>query len=219
MAGVDLGAVFDASPNPYIVVDRDLHYVAVNREYLAVTSLARDELIERALTDVFPHDPDDPNNENRRLLEASLRRVLATGQPDALPFIHYRVLVPGPGGPAYVDCYWSVTHTLLPGPDGQVAHVLQHTVDVTAMYRRSGASRTDTAPVEAGVLGRAKLVQQRNQMLDQDMRRCCASSTRRPDSSVTSAGRNTCTSWPTPPTASWSAGATWWAARCARRCR
>jgi PAS domain S-box-containing protein len=171
MAGVDLGAVFDASPNPYMVVDRDLRYVAVNRAYLAVTSRTRDELIGRALTDVFPHDPDDPNNENRRLLESSLSRVLATGQPDALPFIHYRILVPRPGRPAYVDRYWSATHTPLPGPDGQVAHVLQHTVDVTEMYRRSGPSRKDTAPVEAGVLGRAQLVQQRNQMLDQDMRR------------------------------------------------
>jgi PAS domain S-box-containing protein len=173
MAGVlDLGAVFDASPNPYMVLDRELRYVAVNRAYLAATSRTRDELIGRALTDVFPHDPDDPNNENRRQLEASLRRVFASGQPDALPFIHYRILVPGPGGAAYGDRYWSATHTPLPGPDGRVEHVLQHTVDVTEMYRRSVTSGgAATAPVEAGVLGRAQMVQQRNQVLDQDLRR------------------------------------------------
>jgi signal transduction histidine kinase/ActR/RegA family two-component response regulator len=178
--GLDLAAVFDASPNPYMVLDRDLRYVAANRAYLAATSRRADELIGRRVTDAFPHDPDDPGNANRRRLVASLQAVLDSGRPDVLPFIHYRIQVPGPGGPTYEDRYWSATHTPLPGADGRVRFILQHAVDVTEMYRRSAATGAKGARaaeaggdprVVAGVLDRAQLVQQRNATLDQDLRR------------------------------------------------
>jgi PAS domain S-box-containing protein len=175
-AVLDLGLVFDASPNPYMVLDRELRYVAVNRAYLAATSRRREELIGRGLIELFPHDPNDPGNENSLRLVQSLRRVLATGRPDVLPFIHYRILVTGPEGARYEDRYWSATHTPLPGGDGTVEFVLQHTVDVTEMYRASRAAGQPPGPpaaalVEAGVFGRAQLVQQRNELLDQDLRR------------------------------------------------
>jgi len=82
---VDFAALFDASPNPYMVLDRDLRYVAANRAYLAVTGRTLEELIGARLMDMFPHDPDDPENPNKRILVASLERVLATGTPDVLP--------------------------------------------------------------------------------------------------------------------------------------
>lgn len=121
---VDFAALFDASPNPYMVLDRDLRYVAVNQAYLDVTARTREELIGARVTDLFPHDPDDPDNANRRLLVDSFERVLATGERDVLPYIHYRI----PVGGVHEDRYWSATHTPILDEAGRVALILQHTL-------------------------------------------------------------------------------------------
>ena len=88
---VDFKAIFDLSPNPYMLLDREFTYVAVNHAYLRVTARRREELIGRSLFEVFPHDPGDPNNESAAMLRRSLERVLATGEPDVLALIHYRI--------------------------------------------------------------------------------------------------------------------------------
>jgi PAS domain S-box-containing protein len=161
---VDFTALFDASPNPYMVLDRDLRYVAVNQAYLDVTARTREELIGVRVTDLLPHDPDDPDNDNKLLLLGSLERVLATGERDVLPYIHYRI----PVGGVHEDRYWSATHTPILDAAGRVTLILQHTVDVTAVLARHGVPAPQ---IEAGVLGRAVLAQQRSAALDHDLRR------------------------------------------------
>lgn len=161
---VDFAALFDASPNPYMVLDRDLRYVAANQAYLDVTARTREELLGVRVTDLFPHDPADPDNANKHLLVSSFERVLATGQPDVLPYIHYRIPVEG----VLEDRYWSATHTPILDEAGRVALILQHTVDVTAVVAERGVPAPQ---IEAGVLGRAEAAQQRSAALDQDLRR------------------------------------------------
>ncbi len=146
----DLLAIFDASPNPYMVLDRELRYVAANKAYLAVTGRRLDELLGKRLLDVFPHDPSNPGNDSSRMLLASLRTVLQTRRPDVLALIPYRI--------NDEDHAWSATHTPILDERGEVKWILQHTVNVTAVQGRS--------PVDAGVLGRAELVQKANAQLD-----------------------------------------------------
>jgi PAS domain S-box-containing protein len=124
---LDFAALFEDSPNPYMVVDRELRYIAANRAYREVVRRSADELLGKRLTELFPHDPADPNNDSKRRLEASIGRAFATGRRDVLPLIHYRIVVDG----TERDAYWSATHTPLRDAAGNVAHVLQHTVDVT----------------------------------------------------------------------------------------
>ncbi|HVR05627.1 MAG TPA: PAS domain-containing protein, partial [Solirubrobacteraceae bacterium] len=151
----DLGAVFEASPNAYMILDRELRYVAANRAYCAVTAHRRDELIGRRLIDVFPHDPANPGNDNARRLVRSLRRVFETGERDVLPTIHYRIAV---GGVEQDRC-WSASHTPLFDRAGRVEYVLQHTVDITELHhhRQPGSA--------AGVIQRAEVVQERYRWL------------------------------------------------------
>ncbi|HEX3765528.1 MAG TPA: PAS domain-containing protein [Kofleriaceae bacterium] len=151
----DLGAVFDASPNAYMVLDRDLRYVAVNRAYCTVTEHRREQLIGHCLIDVFPHDPANPSNDSARRLVGSLRRVFDTGERDVLPTIHYRIAI---GGVAQ-DRYWSASHTPLFDGAGRVEYVLQHTVDITELHhdRQPGSA--------AAVIQRAEAVQERNRWL------------------------------------------------------
>lgn len=160
MPRIDFASLFQRSPNPYMVLDRELRYVAANDAYLRVTGAALENLIGRRVLDVYPNDPTDPYNESRTRLRESLERVVQTGIPDVLAFIPYRVPRDGDAdGEAYR--YWSATHTPIPGPDGEVAFVLQHTVEVTELVHMR--DMRDLSPqIAAGVLIRAEQVQDAN---------------------------------------------------------
>jgi PAS domain S-box-containing protein len=159
---VDFAAVFEASPNPYMVVDCDLRYVAVNNAYCEATHRTRESLVGSKLLEQFPHDPSSPNNTQARRLADSLRGVFATGKPDVLPLIHYRIEING----TYEDIYWSATHSPVVGADGTVEYVLQHTVNVTQLQR----NRTTSLQIEAGILGRAEAGEIRTATLDRSLR-------------------------------------------------
>ena len=159
--GVDFADLFDRSPNPYMVLDRELRYVAANAAYLRVTGARLDHLLGRCVTDVYPNDPDDPNNESAELLTRSLRKVLHTGEQDVLAFIPYRV--PPDGQVDDGVRYWSATHTPLFDDAGHVAFVLQHTVDVTGLSSlRDAGLPLPPEQLTAGVLARAERVQEAN---------------------------------------------------------
>jgi len=152
-----------------MVLDRQLRFVAANDAYLQVTGKRLDELIGRNVFDEFPHDPADPGNESAALLRQSLERVLETGRADVIAFIRYRVPRAEDGDGRIEDRFWSATHTPLHDEHGEVAYILQHTVDVSELQRlRKAASHpaaAATTRMEAGVLERAREVQETNQSL------------------------------------------------------
>ncbi|MDO9016283.1 MAG: PAS domain-containing protein [Deltaproteobacteria bacterium] len=161
---VDYQGLFEVSPNAYMVVDRDLRYVAANATYLRETGSRLDQLLGRYLFDLFPNDPDDPNNDSARMLQRSLERVLETGERDHLAVIPYRVPKEVDGQLVTAERHWSATHSPVLDAAGRVAFVLQHTVDVTELGARGegGHQPADAA----GVLSRARAVQVENARLD-----------------------------------------------------
>ena len=146
---IDFAALFDALPSPYMVLDRDLAYVAANRAYEALVRMDRAALMGRRLFDLFP----DP--ENREAVESSLRRALATGERDTLAFIPYDM--PREGGRPERR-YFTAVHTPLRGADGTVAFVIQNTVDVTELHerQRDAPAKAAPRPGEADLLQRAR---------------------------------------------------------------
>jgi len=76
---IDFLELAEASPNPYVLMDRDLRLVWMNLAYCAVTMRAREDIIDRKMFDAFPADPD---SESYRQLRESLDHVLETGEPD-----------------------------------------------------------------------------------------------------------------------------------------
>lgn len=168
VARIDFRRLFEVSPNAYMVLDRELRYVAANPTYLLETGSRLEQLLGRYIFDLFPNDPDDPGNAPMRMLKGSLERVLATGERDHLALIPYRVPKDVDGEIVTEDRFWSATHSPVLDDAGQVAFILQHTVDVTELQR---LTRGQTAPMgsgiaEAGVLRRAHAVQQANFTLD-----------------------------------------------------
>ncbi len=163
---VNFRVLFELSPNPYMLLDRELRYVAANPAYTRATGTSLDDLIGRYIFDVFPHDPDDPSNSSAALLRASLRRVIATGQADVIALIPYRVARADATGASEAR-YWSATHIPVLDADGRVAFVLQHTVDVTELHPEGAApSVAEQQQLQAGVLRRARQVQEANILLE-----------------------------------------------------
>lgn len=156
---IDFAALFDKSPNPYVILDADLTLVWMNDAYLRATMRERADITGRAMFDAFPSDP---ASDSFRLLDGSLRRALVTGEPDELALIRYDIA--RPDGTMDVR-YWSATHTPLRSEAGTVAYVLQHTVDVTELHTLRRLRD------ETGVVRRANAVQARNLDLTAESRR------------------------------------------------
>jgi len=174
-------SLFRLSPNPYMVLDRELRYVAANDAYLRVTASRLEDLLGRYVFDVFPHDPAEPNNAPAQLLRESFERVIREGRQDVLAVIPYRVPMHTPRGVVVEERFWSATHTPLLDEQGQVAFILQHTEDVTELQRlrqavqMPGGERDTPASglstdMAAGVLHRARAVQEAYQTLDSERR-------------------------------------------------
>jgi PAS domain-containing protein len=77
---------FAASPNPYLVLDRDLNIVDANQAYLASTKRELADIVGRWAWDAFP-----TNAETLRQSVASFERVICTRQPDTMALLRFDI--------------------------------------------------------------------------------------------------------------------------------
>jgi len=165
---IDFDNLFQHSPNAYMVLDRELRFVEVNRAYELLTGHRRESLLGRALLEVFPGTVNADGSAQADVLRASLQRALATGERDVLALIPYAIASDTPGGPMDVR-YWSATHTPIRDANGDVVAVMQHTTDVTEVHllreevrRARAATGVTLEQVQEGMLSRAAAVQRDN---------------------------------------------------------
>ena len=129
-ADINFTAFFDATPSPYLVLNTDLVICYVNPACLRSTGLAKDELIGKHFFDALPENPGIRYHVEQDL-KASLQRLLNTGQPETAVLQRYDL--PHPEQPGrFVERWWSVIHTPLPGADGTVKWIIEQVEDVTA---------------------------------------------------------------------------------------
>jgi signal transduction histidine kinase len=125
-------SLLEAAPGAYLVLDPQLVIVAVTDAYLRATMTVREEIIGRALFDVFPDNPDDPDATGTRNLRSSLTTVLQTGVPHAMPVQKYDIRRPDSG--EFEERYWKPLNTpvLI---DGRVAYIIHSVENVTNLVR------------------------------------------------------------------------------------
>lgn len=143
----DFERLLDASPNPYVLLDRDLSIVWANKEYLKVTMRDLEEISGKNLFEAFPSE-----GESYRQLRASLDRVRETGEIDEIAHIRYDI--PDQHG-SFDTHFWSATHTPILDENGKVDLILQHTVDITEVEQLRRMREA------MGVLKRAQAVEER----------------------------------------------------------
>lgn len=166
-AAMDYAALFAATPSPYLVLGSDLVIVEVNQAYLAATNRTREDLIGRHIFDAFPSNPDDPEADGVRNLNASLHRVLVSREPDTMALQKYDIPIMGRPG-AFEERWWSPINTPLLAPDGTVRWIIHRVEDVTAFihaHAADGRSSIEREALEAELYARALELQRVNEEL------------------------------------------------------
>ncbi|NML18759.1 PAS domain-containing sensor histidine kinase [Azohydromonas caseinilytica] len=150
----DFRALFDAAPTPLLVVDvPQFRIVAVNDAYLHATMARREALLGLPMFEAFPDDPDDVEACGVQNLSASLRRVLATRRPDAMPLQRYPIRRPAALGGGFEERWWNPINTPVLGSRGEVTLIIHRVEDLTeAMRLRSGWDAETRRPQELQAL-------------------------------------------------------------------
>lgn len=141
MQSIDFEQVFRALPSPYMLLDHQLRYVAANPAYLETTGRSMADIAGLYIMDAFPN-PD----ESGRRLQDSLERVIATGEPDTLAYLHYPIKR---ADGTLASRYWTAVHTPIFDDAGHVAFVLQNTVDVTEFAKLREAASVPRLSLDA----------------------------------------------------------------------
>lgn len=159
---IDFREIFDRIPSPYMLLDRDLRYVAANAAYLDTLHRQWEDIEGVYVFDAFPSE-----GEGRDQVESALIRARDTGEVTELPLIHYAIERPAHLGGGFEDRIWSATHTPIPDKTGAVRYILQHTQDVTAIQRLKEAAFGSRSAAMLGddVLRRAETVQSQSRQL------------------------------------------------------
>ncbi|HET9170653.1 MAG TPA: SpoIIE family protein phosphatase [Actinospica sp.] len=166
---VDYRAVFQALPGMVALLTPDLVFVDVSEEFVRLSGRRREELVGRYLFAVFPDNPHDPAATGARNLEASLRRVLETGERDTMALQRYDVQSPERPG-QWDERYWSPVNTPVLGADGSVALVVHRVEEVTELIRargRAGADVERARVLESELYTRSRELQEVNERLRQ----------------------------------------------------
>lgn len=131
----DYRAVFESTPDPSLVLDRDFMIVAVNEAYLRATMTTREGMIGRWMFDVFPDNPDDIDATGVSNLRASLNRVLNNKTSDVMALQKYDIRRPLELGDGFEVRYWSPVNAPVMGADGEVEYIVHRVQDVTEFVR------------------------------------------------------------------------------------
>ncbi|RKG93442.1 ATP-binding protein [Corallococcus terminator] len=171
----DFRSLFEASPNPYLVLTPGLHIVAVTDAYLRATQTRREAILGRHIFDVFPDNPEDPTASGVSNLRASLERVVKTGAPDAMAVQKYDIPRSGSVGDGFDVRYWSPLNSPVFGADGKLSYLIHRVEDVTDFIhlknqdaeqnRQHVALQARAGEMEEEIFRRAQQIQEANQQL------------------------------------------------------
>ncbi|MDH6623139.1 serine phosphatase RsbU (regulator of sigma subunit) [Streptomyces sp. LBL] len=166
-SAVDYAAVFQALPGMVALLRPDLVVADVNEDFLRTAGRKREQMMGRQLFDVFPDNPNDPAATGMRNLKASLRRVLTTGERDAMALQRHDVEDPERPG-HWRERYWSPCNAPVLGPDGEVVLLVHRVEEVTELIRARGDQSAGRIRVlEAELYTRARELQEINEQLRQ----------------------------------------------------
>jgi two-component sensor histidine kinase len=171
---LDYFGLFHASPNPYLVLDRDLNIVGANRAYLRATKRELGDIVGRWAWDAFPTDPD-----TLREAIASFQRVMRDRKPDTLALLRFDIPKPEAEGGGFEARYWSIVASPVLNGAGEVSVMLQRPIDVTESQRLRDAAHDTAAgkppgvpaPAQSGIFEHAQAVQEVNRWLQAESER------------------------------------------------
>ncbi|MFF3332976.1 PP2C family protein-serine/threonine phosphatase [Streptomyces sp. NPDC002888] len=163
---IDYAAVFRALPGMVALLTPDLVYAEANEDFLRLTGRTREQLLGRYIFDVFPENPNEPAAAGMRETEASMLRVVATGERDTMALLRYDIEDPTRPG-HWQEHFWSPVNAPVLAPDGRVALIVHRVEEVTDLIHVFGGPGGDSRArvLEAELYTRARELQEVNDRL------------------------------------------------------
>ena len=141
----DFRALFEGSPNLYLVLDPDLKIVAVSDAYCRATKTERPAILGRGIFDVFPDNPADLKATGVSNLRISLGRVLKFRRPDAMAIQKYDISRPVSEGGGFEERYWSPLNSPVLDSRGAVSWIIHRVEDVTERWKTEDTLKQESA--------------------------------------------------------------------------
>ncbi|MGW7127954.1 PP2C family protein-serine/threonine phosphatase [Streptomyces bobili] len=164
---IDYAAVFHALPGMVALLTPDLEYADANEDFLRLAGRTREQLLGRYIFDVFPQNPNDPAAASLRETQASMLRVVTTGERDTMALLRYDIEDRERPG-HWVEHFWSPVNAPVLGPDGDVVLIVHRVEEVTELIRARGGTGSDSSQarvLEAELYTRARELQELNERL------------------------------------------------------
>ena len=145
--------VFNALPGACLLLSPELVIEAVSDAYLAASLTQREDIVGKYVFDIFPDNPNTPEADSVRTVQASLQQVLATGQSHELTIQPYDL--PDRTQPGqFLKRYWRTCNAPVLDAQGQVMHIIHDVVDITTQIQaatelRESQVREQTARAQA----------------------------------------------------------------------
>lgn len=141
----------ETAPGAFLVLSPDLYILTASDLYLEATKTEREALRGRHIFDAFPDNPDLPEADGMKNINASLQEVLRTKKRHVMNFQRYDVPdIAHPG--KFITRYWDPSHTPVLDDNGEISYIVQLATNVTdqvLMGRQLAQSRN--AQVESAL--------------------------------------------------------------------
>lgn len=173
---LDYQMIFEQLPGNFLVIAADaprFTLLAASDSAIQGHKLNRQEVVGKALFDVFPANPDDPDFTAHRNTTASLMRVIQQKVADSMAVQRHDIPVEG----GFEERYWSPINSPVLDSQGRVICIIHRVEDVTEFVklRQMGQQqeamaevmRSRASQMEAEIIQRAREVQEANQQLRQ----------------------------------------------------
>ncbi|HET6975271.1 MAG TPA: ATP-binding protein [Pyrinomonadaceae bacterium] len=127
--------LFESAPGLYLVLAPDLTIIAVSNAYLKATMTIREEILGRALFEVFPDNPDDNTASGVSNLRNSLDHVIRARERSAMAVQKYDIRRPEAEGGGFEERFWSPVNSPVMTSSGELAYIIHRVEDVTEFVR------------------------------------------------------------------------------------
>jgi PAS domain S-box-containing protein len=163
----DFRALLGGAPGLYLVLTPGFKIVGASDSYLRATLTTRENILQRAVFDVFPDNPKDFTPDGASKLRESLERVLRDGVSDTMAVQKHAIRLPELAGGGLEERFFSPVNSPVFDAENRLTYIIHRFEDVTDIVHLShpGASPTGRKPDASALLLPARDVQGANGQL------------------------------------------------------
>lgn len=122
--------VLEKVPNMYLVISPTLIILTASDPFLEATKTTRETIVGKHIFEAFPDNPELPDADGVKNINASLQEVLRSKRPHFMDIQRYDVPDVTSAG-KFITRYWEPSHTPVLNEEGEIQYIIQHANNIT----------------------------------------------------------------------------------------